>query len=172
LTLKTLVGSAVLAGCAVWAADISPLDVKLGQWETTLTTKTTGLPPIPQDVLEKMPPEARARMEERMKGTSNGAPHTTVSKSCLKKEDLTRAMTFGADDKACTRTVLSSSGSRQEIRVECNRNGVKQTGTIRIEAANSESVRGSMEMALGAMNINSTFSSKWLSSTCTEKAGN
>src|SRR5579864_4184976 len=132
---------AVLGCMALWAAD--PLNVRLGQWETTSTVQSSGAPPIPQEVLDKMSPQQRAMLEERMK--ANQSPRTTVTKSCLKKDDLDKALTFGADDKACTRTILSSSSSKQEVHIECNRGDGKQTGTIRIEANGSDSVRGSVQ---------------------------
>ncbi|HYM05457.1 MAG TPA: DUF3617 domain-containing protein [Terriglobales bacterium] len=158
-----------MAGCILWA--VEPLNVRLGQWETSMTMATTGMPPIPQEVLDKMTPEQRAIMEQRMKGT--GTPRTTVTKSCLKKEDLDKAMTFGADDKECTRTIVTSTASKQEVHIECNRGGGKQSGTIRIEASGSESVKGAVQMTMTSggrtMNISNTFSSKWLGPVCSEK---
>lgn len=160
---------------AAWTADsITPLDVKLGQWETTSTMATTGMPPIPQEVLDKLTPEQRAKMEERMKsGGVGGAPRTMTRQSCLKKEDLEKAMTFGADDKSCTRTVVTSSRSKAEIHIECNRNGMKSNGTVKIEASSSENVKGTVQMSMGdgtrTMNVNSSFNSKWLSPVCSDK---
>src|SRR5271163_1334028 len=111
---------------AAWSADsITALDVKLGQWETTSTTNTTGITAvIPPEVLDKLPTDQRAKIEERIK--ANQGPHTTVTQNCFKKEELDKAMAFGADDKACTRTILSSSRGKQEIHIECNRQGSKQ----------------------------------------------
>lgn len=144
------------------------LNVKPGQWESTVTTQTTGLPPIPQEVLDKMTPQQRAMMEERMKG--NQTPHSSTNKSCVTKEDIDKGFNVGNDDKSCTRTVISSTGSKQEIKIECNRDNSKQTGTIRIEAAGSESVKGSMQMTVSSggrsMNMNATFNSKWLGPVC------
>jgi len=153
-----------MACFALWAAE--RINVKLGQWETTSTMQMTGLPPIPQDVLDKMTPQQRQMMEGRMKG--NQTPHT--SRYCVKQEDVDKGLKFGSDDKACTRTVVSSTSSKQEIKIECNREGVKSTGTIRIEATGPDSVKGSMQMATTSdgqsMNMNSTFSSRWLGPTC------
>lgn len=171
MRIKISLGFIILGCSAIWAADtITRLDVKLGQWETTSTVQTTGMPPIPQQVLDKMTPEQRAMIDARMKANQN--PKTTVSKTCLKKEDLDKAMSFGADDKSCTRTIVTSSSSKQDIRVECNRDNAKSTGTIHIEAAGSDSVKGSVQMAVatgrGTMNINSTFASKYLGPICSE----
>jgi hypothetical protein len=173
--LKTniLLGLVVFAGSALWAADtITPLDVKLGQWESTLTTESTGLPPIPPELLDRLPPEQRAKMEERLKANASKGPKTTTHKSCLKKEDLNKALSFGNEEKSCTRTIVTSNRSKQEIHMDCAIGGGKQTGTIRVEAISSENVKGSTEMTMtGAgrtMNMNSTFTAKWLGPTCSE----
>ncbi len=169
--MKTFLALAVFGCSAVWAADITPLDVRMGQWETSVTAQMTGMPPIPQDLLDKMTPEQRARMEARMK--ANQGARTVVTKTCLRKEDMNKAMTFGADDKACTRTILTSTGSRQDIRVECNRPQGKETGTVHVEASDSEHIKGAVQMTLTqgerSMTVNSSFASKWLGSVCTEK---
>ena len=164
----------VSATGAVRAADsIQPLDVKLGQWETTITSEGSGLPPIPPEVLNRLTPEQRAKMEERMKDYASKGPRTTTHKSCLKKEDLDKAMSFGTDQKSCTRNIITSNRSRQEVHMDCAIGGGKQTGTIRVEAVSSESVKGTTQMTMTngerTMNINSSFSSKWLGAACTEQ---
>jgi len=173
--LKTtiLVALVVSAGPFLRAADtITPLDVKLGQWESSMTMETSGLPPIPPELLDRLPPEQRAKMEERLKANASKGPRTTTHKSCLKKEDLDKALSFGNDQKNCTRNIVTSNRSKQEIRMECTAGGGKQSGTIRVEAVNSENVKGSTEMTMSGagrtMNMNSTFSAKWLGPTCSE----
>ena len=171
---KTIsLGFVIFVGTVLWAAvTITPLDVKLGQWESTMTMEMSGMPPIPPEVLERLPPEQRAKMEERLKGNASKGPRTTVHKSCLKKEDLNKALSFGNEEKSCTRTIVTSNRSKQEIRMECAAGGGKQSGTIRIEAINSENVKGSTQMTMTAgdrtMNMNSTFTAKWIGATCTE----
>jgi len=162
MKIKTIVSVILLACPAGFAADsITPFDIKLGQWESTSTTNMSGMAAaIPPDVLQKMPPEQRAKIEERMKAYQG----PRVSQNCVKKEDLDKALKF-SEDNACTRTLVSSSRSKQEIRIECNRNGSKQTGTLRIEAVSSESIKGAFEMtSTGAhpMNFSTTFTSKWI----------
>jgi len=173
--LKTTIslGLIVFAGSALWAADtITPLDVKLGQWESTMTSQTSGLPPIPQELLDKLTPEQRAKMEEAYKANASKGPKTNTHKGCLKKEDLNKALSFGDNEKSCTRTIITSNRSKQEIHLECAVGGGKQSGTIHIEAVSSENVKGSTEMTMtGAgrtMNMNSTFTAKWLGPTCSE----
>jgi len=170
LKLTASISLAALACAALLLADT--LNVKPGQWEATVTVQTSGLPPIPQEVLDKMTPEQRQMMEQRMKG--NQTPRTTTSKSCITKEQIEKGFDVGENDKSCTRTVISSSSSKQEIKIECNRENNKTTGTVRIEAASSESVKGSMQMSMSSggrsMNMNSTFTSKRLGPTCEKES--
>lgn len=169
--MAAMFGAALLTGSAGFAADsITPLDVKLGQWETTSTVNSNLMSAIPQDILDKMPPDQRAKMEERLKASQG--PKTSVTQTCVKKEDIDKALAFGSDDKSCTRTVIASSRSKQEIRIECSRAGSKQTGTLRIEATGSDSIKGSLDLAstgAHAMTLNSTFTGKWLGATCKDK---
>jgi Protein of unknown function (DUF3617) len=156
---------------AGWAADaITPLDVKLGLWEITHTTATSGQPPIPADMLAKMTPEQRAKFDQMMKQRAAQGPTTVTSKHCVTKEELNRSNMLGDDDKACTRTVIASTRSKLEAKVKCNREGSTQTGVYRVEAVDSGSVKGSMEMVMAGgdnkMTINSTFSGKWVGPAC------
>jgi hypothetical protein len=150
---------------ALWAADA--LNVKPGQWQATITTEMSGLPPIPPEVLEKMTPQQRQMMEQRMKG--NQPPRTITAKSCITKEDIQKGFDVG-NQEGCTRTVISSSSNKQEVKVECNRDDAKMTGTFKIEASGPESVKGEGQMTVTSgghtMNSKSSFDSKWISPTC------
>jgi Spy/CpxP family protein refolding chaperone len=162
--------ASALVCAAVCAAQTTPLNVKTGEWESTMTNETSGQLPIPQDMLDKMTPEQRAKMEAMMKARGMQGPRTTVTKHCVKKEDLDKP--FANENKSCKQTVLNSSASRQEIHMECELGGGKQSGTLKLEAVDSSTVKGSMQMTASnagrTMNVNSTFSAKWLGPACTE----
>lgn len=170
MTKKISIGFALLFCCTLWAADFRPLDVKTGQWEYTLTGQMTGLPPIPEEVLKRLTPEQRAKME----AVRGGSPKTTVSKNCVTKDKLDQAFNMGDEAmKSCTRTLITSSGSRQEVHINCNRDGVKTTGVVKVEAVNPENVKGTMQMTMvnpdHTMNMNYSFAAKWTGPACTEK---
>jgi hypothetical protein len=161
--------SAIL--CAVsCTAQTTPLNVKTGEWESTIASDASGQLPIPQDMLDKMTPEQRAKMEALMKARGMQGPRTTVTKNCVKKEDLDKP--FGNENKSCKQTIVTSSATKQEIHMECDMGGGKQVGTLKFEAVDSSTVKGSMQMTASnggrTMNINSTFSAKWLGPACTE----
>jgi hypothetical protein len=169
---KTFSIGFVLLFCATLpAADFSPLDVKTGQWESTVTGQATGIPPIPDEVLNRMTPEQRAKIQAAMQARGSKA---TVSKSCLTKDKLDKPFNLGDDNtKSCSRTLVTSSGSKQEIRIDCNREGMKTTGTVKVEAVDSGNVKGSMQMTVTngehTMNMNYMFASKWIGPVCAEK---
>jgi hypothetical protein len=153
--------------CSTWATDFHPLDVKPGQWQTTMT----GQPPIPAEVLSRMTPEQRAKMEEAMKA---GGQKAAVSQRCITKDRVYKPLNLGGEStKSCTSTLATSSSSKQEIRMECDRNGKKTSGTLTMEAIDSETIKGSMQMSATSdnnrtMNINYAFTSKWIGDACTE----
>lgn len=154
------------------AADFHPLGVKAGQWESTVSGQTTGMPPIPDEVLNRLTPEQRAKMQAAMQMRNGSKP--TVSKSCLTKDMLDKPFNLGDENtKSCSRTMVTSSGGKQEIHIECSRESGKATGTIKVEAVDSENVKGSMQMTVTngehTMNMNYTFASKWIGPACSEK---
>jgi len=176
--MRLLIALTLLAGAVAWAADPVPLDVKTGQWEATVTSQFTGLPQaaqkmpaIPPEQLAKLPPEQRARIEAMLK-QAGGAPSTTTSKTCVKPEDLTKLNVNRDQNPSCKITLVTSSRSKQEMRMDCDANGNKQTGTIVVEALNSESMKFSIQVAGSnngqPVNMNVNGTSKWLGPACTD----
>jgi hypothetical protein len=175
-----LVFALALAGAGlVRAADPTPLNLKAGEWEYTVTMKMSGMPQmqhqmpqIPPEQLAKLPPEQRAKIEAAMKNAGNlTAGKPTVNKHCLKKEDLANFNPTHMT-KSCKTTVTSSSGSRFEAKVECDDPGNKTASTIVAEALSAESMKFSV-VSSGTSNgepMNMTISGtgKWLSTACSD----
>jgi hypothetical protein len=172
-----------LAGTAAWAADPVAMDVKTGEWEYTVTTQMAGMPQatqhqmpsIPPEQLAKMPPEQRAKIEAALKqagAMASGKPTTTTSKNCIKKEDLEKMIPNGNKEQSCKVTLVSSSRTKQELKMDCESNGGKQTGTVVVEALSSESTKFNLQVASNqdghAMNMTVNGTSKWLGATCTD----
>jgi len=167
---KFLLALVVFSSLTLWAADnVTPLNVKEGLWEMTVTHSMSGMPAmpdIPPDVLAKMPPEQRARMEAMMKG----GPSTDVRKECITKEKLAKNSAFSNNRGECTRTVVNSTGSKLEVKIHCEEKQTSTDGTLVLEAVGSDHVKGTMQSATNAnghtMNMNFTFSSKYLGPAC------
>lgn len=154
----------------LWAADkITPLNVKEGLWEVTVTHSMSGMPAmpaIPPETLAKMPPEQRARIEAMMKGGAS----TDVRKDCVTKEKLDKQTAFSDNRKECTRTVVNSTGSKLEVKLHCEDKQTSSDGTLLLEALGSDNVKGSMHFVTNSnsrtMNMDFTFSSRYLGPAC------
>ena len=152
---------------------LTPLNVKLGLWESTNTITMSGMPPIPEDTLAKMTPDQRARMEAMMKqrGIGNGQPTTTTVKSCVTKEKLDKDMAFDTH-KNCTHDVISSTSTHLEFKMHCvgDKDGMTVDGTMKVDASSSDSAKmsGHMVMTGSGHTMNADFvgSSKYLGSDC------
>ena len=165
LTLFALILLAPLAGRA--ADEMTPLDVKPGLWESTVTIQSSGMPGIPEETLAKLPPEQRARMEAAVKAP----PHVT-SRSCRTSETLKKPLEFGdRANSSCKRTVVSSSPGAMEFHLECNNGRTRSVGDGHVQAVSSESLKGETVMntimeGRGAIISKVLFSSTWLGSDC------
>jgi Protein of unknown function (DUF3617) len=163
---------ALIALCSLTlrAADnITPLKVKEGLWEVTVTHSMTGMPSapnIPPETLAKMPPDQRARLEAMMKGT----PSTDVRKDCVTKEKLAKNAAFSANRGECTHTVISSTSSRLEMKVHCEETKGSSDSTAVIEALASDNVKSTIHSVVNGsnrtMNMDITITSKYLGADC------
>ena len=162
-------GLVLISSFGFCADKLQPPDVKLGLWETTVTSQMSGLPPIPPEALARMTPEQKARMEAAMKARS-GHPTTHTNRHCVTKEQLEKGATFNDERENCTRDVVNSGRNKAEIKFECTEQDMKVNGTVRYEALDREHVQGSTEMVMSGnghtMNANSTFTSKWVGEAC------
>jgi len=168
----SLFGLALFTFTAIWAADIQPLNLKAGLWETTLTVQTSGVPPMPPEVLAKLTPEQRAKIEAKAKAAAGEGPKTTVKRSCLEERDVNKPFTLvlGGDERGCKQTVVSSSATKREIRVECSNNSVKGNGTIQMEAITPGDLKVASQWSTTdgsrTMKMTSTATAKWLGPIC------
>jgi hypothetical protein len=169
---------ALFSSVAAWAADPTPLNLRPGQWEYSVTMQMPGMPQasqipqIPPEQLAKLPPEQRAKVEAAMKQAANmagGKP--IVSKNCVKKEDLAN-FNPGAMSKSCKITRTSSTPTRFEAKVDCDDPNMKSSGTVVVEALSPESMKfslvskGTSNGQPANMSVNGT--GKWLADACTD----
>jgi len=161
----------ILVGCVLAAAASAGdrLNVKTGQWETTVATKIDGNP-IPKNVLEQMPPDRRAKIEQAMaaRAASKAAPKTHTT--CITEEDLDKGVQTMDIRAECKKTILAQTPTHQEVAIECSRNGVTSKGHMTVDALSKESIQGKMEMTVGDGKVIADFSGKWIGATCPEPA--
>src|SRR5882757_5546586 len=170
-SLFALVFFALIASAAT-----DNLSIKPGLWEVTTSSESKGAPPVDaarkaemEKMMTKMSPEMRARIEASQK-KSQAMAGPRVSKSCVTKEDLSRPLGMGTEDGKCTRTIIKSTSSSQEIRVDCAIGERKSTALLRVTATNSENWTGTMDTSIptakGDITVRTNMSGKWLGADC------
>jgi len=152
------------------ANGLKPLNIKTGLWENTRTIKRAGEMPIPTELLNRLTPEQRARMEERMKAHSAAHANTVTEKHCVTKEDLEKDRLKLAEAKECTTTVLNSTSTSLKAKLVCDTEGMHANGTLELVAADPEHLNGSYHSTMNGnghtMNVEGTWTSKWVSASC------
>jgi hypothetical protein len=177
--MKLIIGSSVIAlalSSCMFAGDFTMPNVKEGLWETTTTHSMSGLPGMSDDMLAKLPPDQRARVEEMMKqrGMSmNG--NTTTIKSCVTRQKIHKGMAFADNRDNCTHDFVNSSVNHFEVKFHCDetsKDGSKATvdGKTVVDVVDSDSAKGMTHMVTSSngrdVTMDVTFSSKFLASDC------
>jgi hypothetical protein len=151
-------------------SSLKPLNIKPGLWESTRTVKTAGEMPIPAELLNRLTPEQRARMEERMKAHSAAHSNATTEKHCVTREHLEKDRLKLAEAKECTTTVLNSTSTSVKAKLVCDTEGMHATGSLELVAADQEHLNGSYHSTMNGnghtMNMEGTWTSKWLDASC------
>lgn len=171
MRLRIWAGLLLIALTAFAADKVQRLNVRTGLWEVTTTIHNQGHMPIPAAMLERMTPEQRARMEERLKAQPADRSRTITHKNCLTEQDMQKGDLFSTNpNKECTEHVVNSTSTAAEIQMSCKGEGLQGNGTVKIKVLNPENVEGSSHVtATGngqTLNTDSTFTAKWVSANC------
>jgi hypothetical protein len=94
-----------------------------------------------------------------------------VRKECITKEKLEKHSAFTNSRGDCTRTVVSSTGRKLEMKFHCEDKEASSDGTAVMEAVGSDNVKGTMHIVSNsnnghAMTMDFTVSSKYLGPAC------
>jgi hypothetical protein len=144
-------------------------DVKPGTWQMSLTTTMAGKP-IPEEALESLPPDKRAKAEEALKKRA-GRPITISQKACVSQKDLDQNRIIRAvkEDKNCTRNVVSRSSTKMVIEQTCPE-PYASTAQMTIEAQTPESLTATIDLvraeAKGKIHVD--VKGHWLSENCAD----
>ena len=145
-------------------------NAKPGAWEMSVTTLASGSL-IPPDVLAKLPPEQRAKIEQSMQARS-GKPMTHASKECVTQEDLDQNRMIKEENEEdgpqCTTTVISKSSSKLVIERTCPAPRAS-TSQMAMEAKTPETIVGSIDMTrAGSGKVHVDIKGHWLGASCAE----
>lgn len=148
------------------------LNVRPGTWDISITTQTGGSL-IPPDLLAKMPPEQRAKIEQSMQARS-GKPMTHTSKECVTQNDLDQNRIIKEENEneeggpQCTTTVISKSSSKLVIERTCPAPRAS-TSQMAMEAKTPESIVGSIDITRpGFGKAHVDIKGHWLGASCEE----
>jgi hypothetical protein len=170
MRLFPLVALIALSTALEAVGKVQSLNIKVGLWEVTTTVAANTEIPIPAELLEKLTPEQRARVEARVKARPSDAPRVTKQKYCLTKEQLLTGATFGQDRQSCTPTGLLSTRSKLEVQVVCVDQEMNSHGTLQVEALDPRRIKGSMKFTTTAngeaITAQSSFTAEWTSPVC------
>ena len=160
---------ALLACCcaAPLAIAADKLDVKPGLWEITSSHLITGIPPMPKDMADKVTPEQRAAMEAAFRKESAKGPQTDTERECITQKDVEEPFDIG--DKDCTKTIVRTTRTTQEVRLSCN-GAMKGSGVLRVTTPTPETMTGTLDLQLGEgsdpMRVKSELKGHWLGPDC------
>lgn len=135
--LRTIVVSGFIAPLSGLAGERVKMDVKLGLWESKVTSTSSGMPEIASQMkgqmeqsrkhmsegMKDMSPEQRAKLEAAMNAAINnqGKPTQHTSQHCITKEMMDRGDMLSKKEgmENCQSQVLRNDSQRLEMKVVC-----------------------------------------------------
>jgi hypothetical protein len=164
----TAIGALALTALTVGAAAPERLNVKLGLWEMTSIMRFSGVPPLPKEVLDKMTPQARAKMIADLKAASQEEPEPETSSECITQDDLDKPFQSANSDD-CKQTIVRTTRTSQEIRLVCT-GKTSGSGTFKVNTPTPETMNGTLDLKAGdgpdPFVIKGTIKGRWLGADC------
>lgn len=146
------------------------LDAATGLWEVTTHPQMSGTLKIPEEQLQKLSPEQRARIEAALQSATANAKQEHVIQECLTPEQRAKGFDLGNEGSACKTTVIRNTSTELEVRRECTTNNDLHTTTERFQMSGPRRVSGTVDatMAQGGepMSMHMTIEGRWLSADC------
>jgi Protein of unknown function (DUF3617) len=152
-------------------ADSIKLNVKPGLWEMSSVGQANGVPPISDDMLARLTPEQRARVQAAMQASMGSASKPKLFKECVTPEKLSQGFDLQqSKDSSCQRSVVSSTTTDFAIRAVCTRSEATTTMDAHFQLNGSEQVAGTVHVVTThdgkTMTIDSSINGKWLGASC------
>lgn len=162
-----LVCAAGLAGAQSAMSPSTPPPVKMGLWETTVTSQITGL---------QLPPEVIEKLKQMGREVPGSAPHTSVSRACLTPAQWQKDMEEMNKPRSsdCDMKKREVSPTKYSLDMSCKtEQGMTMTGHWEMNVVDSEHAHGSGHMASDqpgpngqTFAANMTLDSKYLGADC------
>jgi hypothetical protein len=179
--MRMLVMIAAVCGVGAMAllaqSKFTPLNIKTGLWQDTLTTTMSGSLALPPGKTANLTPEQRAQFEAAMKQYVAGHQgRATTHKSCLTRKELNENPIAG-ETKAeggtkCKAKLIRSTSSDAEVEETCTDEEEGGTSVVHmiIHAVDQEHVtgKGHVTTTMGGHTMKSDvqYKSQWLQTSC------
>lgn len=174
--------AAFVAALPVRAADADKpavplkLNVKLGLWEIAMQANINGMPPIPDEMMAKLTPEQRTRMQAAMQASMADVAKPKLARNCVTAEKLARGMDLASSERHdCERRITTNTSSEFQISMVCK----DPEGTMQLDEhfqlsgsllGGSEQLAGTAHMVRTAggktMTVDSNIKGQWLGASC------
>ena len=161
----------LLGAVGTSAAPSITLRVNTGLWEVTSEVAIRGAPPIPAAMLDKLPPERRARLMAAMQASMANVTKPHVTKSCVTQKDLDRPFHGMPDEPGltCKETIVSATSTVEDVRVACTGKRTMD-GSFHFEAPTPATMRGHVTMSFSeagrSMSSVAEMHGQWLGPNC------
>jgi len=146
------------------------LDADTGLWELTTHPQMTGTLSIPEQQLQKMTPEQRARIEAALQAATQNANQEHIVRQCLTAAERDRVFDLGNESSSCKTTVIRNTSSELEVRRECATTDDVHTTTERLQMSGPRHVSGSVDAVMSRngkpMTMHMTIEGRWLGADC------
>lgn len=180
LLKNTVAASLAAIPMIALSADVPKLNVRMGLWETTVTSTGTGdaIMAGMEEAMKNMTPEQKARMAAAMSRVQQkqSLPNAHTSHSCMTPEKMQRDAIMSDKEMAghCTHTVTENTTQTMAVHFSCSNEGVTNEGDGRFTAVSPTAIKGTMDMHMvmhgKPVNMHTDFQSRWISADCgTEK---
>lgn len=146
------------------------LDADTGLWEVTTHPQMSGTLNIPDEQLQKMTPEQRARVEAALKSVTENVNQEHVIRQCLTPGERSKGFDLGNEGSSCKTTVRRNTSSELEVRRECSADNEVRTTTEHFRMSGRRHMSGTVDAAMSQngkpVTMHMTIEGKWLAADC------
>lgn len=146
------------------------LDAATGLWEVTTHPQMSGTLQMPEEQLQKMAPEERARVEAALQAATQNASQEHVIRECLTPEQRAKGFDLGNEGPSCKTSVIRNTSSELQVRRECTANSDVRTTTEHFRMSGTRRMSGTVDAAMQQngkpVRMHMTIEGRWLSADC------
>lgn len=168
---SALTAIGLISGLGYAAEPQVAMHVDLGLWEVTTTGAASGVPAIPEALLQRMTPEQQAKMQQMLAQRAQGQKF----KECMTAEK--RSKGFGNKDEdsgKCKVTVTTNTPTEFQAERQCTASDGDTTVSdykMHFNISGKHHASGTIDIAIThadgkVTNVHSTVEAQWLGSDC------